>query len=185
MRARLAATILILYVSPAFGQTASDIEIKYGKPVNAYSVSENIWMTPEYTADGQVCQMRLYPKRIAPGTNYLSRQLPFAELKVVLNELVPPRTRGPKKESFGLTVTGGGAAWTTYPYQNITFVYISALKITSVPPKPEPYDFPVQEFLSGGKPENPLPSDDDFSPSQASSTELVTIRWNGRRCAKQ
>ena len=184
MRAKLAVAILILYVNPAFGQTASDIEIKYGKPINVYSVSENIWMTPEYTADGQVCEMRLYPKRIAPGTNYLSRQLLFAELKGVLNQLAPPNTRGPKKESFGITVTGGGAAWTTYPYQKVTFVYISAFKINSASLKElESYDFSAQEFLSGRKPENALPSDDDFFPSQASNTEIVTITWKDRKCA--
>lgn len=55
MRTKLAAVIFILYIVPAFGQTVSDLEMKYGKPVNAYSVSEHIWMTPEYNHNGQIC----------------------------------------------------------------------------------------------------------------------------------
>src|SRR6266852_5702037 len=56
--------ILALQVSHVSAQTALDIERAYGKPVAVYSLSENIWMTPQYAADGQVCMMRLYPKRI-------------------------------------------------------------------------------------------------------------------------
>ena len=58
MRIKLSAVIFLLCVSPAAGQTVSEIEGKYGKPVNAYSVSEHIWMTPDYTADGQVVEER-------------------------------------------------------------------------------------------------------------------------------
>ena len=80
-------------------------------------------MTADYAVDGQVCQMRLYPKRIAPDTNYLSKKLPFEELNAVLNRLVPSNDRGGEKESFGITATGGGALWTTYAYEKVTFVF--------------------------------------------------------------
>ncbi len=63
--------VLAVHVSPASAQTPSDIERAYCKPVAVYSVSENIWMTPEY-ADGQVCMMRLYPKRIGPSLRYIN-----------------------------------------------------------------------------------------------------------------
>src|SRR5437868_6430334 len=129
MKFKLTVAVFLLYAGSAGGQTASDIEVSYGKPVNAYSVSEHIWMTPEYTADGQVCQMRLYPKRISSDTNYLSKQLPFEELKEVLNQLVPLNARGVKKEPFGITATGGGAAWTTYTYEKVTFVFTSSFKV--------------------------------------------------------
>ena len=39
----------------AFGQTAGELREKYGRPVEAYSVSEHIWMTPDFTDDGQLC----------------------------------------------------------------------------------------------------------------------------------
>ena len=45
-------------------QTSADLQGKYGKSLEVYSVSQSIWMTPEYSPDGQVCRMRLYPKRL-------------------------------------------------------------------------------------------------------------------------
>jgi len=94
MRLILAAAFFAFAASSALGQSASDIEAKYGKPTNVYAVSQNIWMTPEYTADGQVCEMLLYPRRIAPDAINLSNKLPFDELQIVLNKLVPVNTRG-------------------------------------------------------------------------------------------
>lgn len=189
MRARLAAGILILFANSVSGQTAADIEMKYGKPVAAYSVSEHIWMTPEYTVDGRVCQMRLYPKRIAADVDYLSSQLPFEELKGVLNQLAPPHTLGAQKESFGITTTGGGVAWTTYPYEKVTFTFTFPFRIDAAywkevkTKEAQTYDFSVQENLSYGKPMKTAPRDDDFSPSQTSKAEIVTIKWNDRKCA--
>jgi hypothetical protein len=141
-------------------------------------------MTPEYTADGQVCQMRLYPKRISSDTNYLSKQLPFKELKGVLNQLVPLNLRGAKKESFGTTATGGGAAWTTYSYDKVTFVFTSSFKVAPDSWKDsKAYVFSAGVVPSDEKPEDSIPSDDDFLHSQTSSTEIVTIKWNDRKCA--
>ncbi|HEY0728181.1 MAG TPA: hypothetical protein VGD38_08945, partial [Pyrinomonadaceae bacterium] len=100
MKAKLSLTILFLLsgTATAFGQTVSAIE-----------------MSTDYTSDGQVCQMKLFPKRVGPNTDYLSHQLPFQEVKLILNRLIPPMARGNKGELFGYTDTGGGMAWTTYP----------------------------------------------------------------------
>ena len=177
-----AVAVLVLYVNSSSGQTASDMAGKYGKPIHAYTISEHIWMTPEYSADGQVCQMQLYPKRVAPNADYLPRQLPFEELKMVLNQLLPPNTRGTKKESFGITDMGGGAAWTTYAYDKVSFIFTFSIKVDPRSSRElESFTFPVDEFLS--RPEKTPPSDDDFLGSQASKTEVVTINWNDRRCA--
>jgi hypothetical protein len=183
MKNILVAIIFMLYANSAFGQTASDIEMKYGKPVMAYAVSEHIWMTPEYAVDGQVCQMRLYPRRIAVDTNYFSRSLPFEELKGVLNQLVPLNTRGTKKESFGISATGGGAAWTTYPYEKVTFIFTSSFKVDPDSfQKLKPFVFSVKESPFDMSPENLAPSDEDFFRSQSSSAEFVTITWSDRTC---
>jgi hypothetical protein len=183
MRVKLAAVLFLLCVGPAAGQTASDLEGKYGKPVNAYSVSEYIWMTPEYTADGQVCRMRLHPKHFSLDTNYLSKRLPFEELKVALNRLVPPNARGSKKGSFGISATGGGAAWTTYPYEKVTFTFTSSFKVDPDSQKEfKPYTFSVSQSSSDVKLEDNTPPDDDFSLSHVSSAEIVTIEWSDRKC---
>lgn len=127
--------------------------------------------------------MRLYPKRIALEANILSTKLPFDELKGVLNQLVPLNVRGAKKASFGITETGGGAAWTTYPYEKVTFIFITSFKVNPDSLKDsKPYIFSIQPSPSDAKPENPPPSEDDFFPGQASNTEIVTIKWNERQC---
>jgi hypothetical protein len=174
-------------VSSVCAQTAGDIERAYGKPLDVYSVSEHIWMTPEYAADGSVCFMRLFPKRIDQETNYVCKAcgFDFKELKVLLNQLVPPTTRGLQNESFGQTATGGPAAWTTYGYEKVTFTFVS-------PFGPLPYDpttIRKGEFVFSvppGPPENPksrLPTEDDFSGSRSAFDQIVTIRWNDRKCA--
>ena len=180
------AIALIIFgfsVMPTFGQTVSEVERRYGKSISVYSVSEHIWMTPDYTADGQVCRMRLYPRRLGPKTDYLISQLLFQELNQVLNEIVPPRLRGFKKEGFGQTSLGGGTAWTTYEYDNVNFIFIFSYKLDSdvlkkagdkVLTGPDPEDLPL--------PQKTPPSLDDFAGSQNSNTEIVTITWNHRPC---
>lgn len=54
MDPKLVVAILLLSVSSVIGQTRSELEKKYGEPIAVYLVSESIWMTPEYTTDGQV-----------------------------------------------------------------------------------------------------------------------------------
>jgi hypothetical protein len=179
-----AALSIMLCANSAFGQTASDIDTKYGKSAKVYSVSEHIWMTPEYTADGQVCLIRLYPKRISATANYFFKELPFEELKGVLNQLAPLDTRGVKKESFGMSATGGGFVWTTYPYEKVKFIFTSSFKVDpNAWKESKPYVFTVQDFPSDEKTENSAPSDDDFLSSKASSAEIVTMIWNDRKCA--
>lgn len=168
------------------GQTAADIEAKYGKSLQVHSVSEHIWMTPEYAPDGQVCRMRLYPKRISDNTNYGTLNLPIDELRRVLNILVPVGSRGPKQESFGTTATGGGAAWTTYSYENVTFTFTSFFQSRSFEGstlKRGEYIFspPENEHMS----KEPNLVDDDFGPRVSTPTEIVTVRWNGRKCIGQ
>ena len=185
MRISFALGICLLCINAAFGQRAGDIEIKYGKPIDVYSVSEHIWMTPEYATDGQVCRMRLYPKRIAVNINYISPELPFDELRNTLNRLVPVNQRGAKKQSFGVTATGGPSAWTTYAYDSVTFTFVSSFapaKFADSPPlRKGDYVFPVQGNATKGSASLAL-SSDDFKISQPSATQIVIVKWNGRKC---
>jgi hypothetical protein len=127
MSKTLAAVVCVLCFSPALAQTAAELEARYGNPAQVYPVSEHIWMTPEFAADGQVCRMRLFPKRADGRANNLSEKLPFEELVDFLNALVPVGQRGNKiPQSFGATATGGPAAWTTYGYEKVTFTFISS-----------------------------------------------------------
>ena len=184
MRAILAVLIFLLSVAAAFGQTVSEIESRFGQPVRVYSLTEHIWMTPGYTSDGQVCQMKLFPKRIGSDTDYLSSQLPFEELKFILNRLIPAAARGIKGESFGLTDTGGGVAWTTYPYEKAVFVFTFRLTLRNQSLKDsESHSFSADEITSYRKPVKTPPSDHDFDNSQTANVEIVTIKWTDRKCA--
>lgn len=179
----IALIIFGFSVMPTFGQSVSEVERRYGKPTSVYPVSEHIWMTPDYSADGQVCRMRLYPRRLGPKTDYLISQLLFPELNQVLNEIVPPHLRGSKKEGFGQTSLGGGTAWTTYEYDNVSFTFIFSYKLD-----PDVLRKANGKVLTGPDPEGlPLPkktppSLDDFAGSQDSHTEIVTINWHHRPC---
>lgn len=186
MRTTIKLVLFLAAVSAVSAQTVVDIQAKYGNPVDVYSVSEHIWMTPEYAADGQVCRMRLYPKRISSNTNYGAHNLPFSELRDVLNALVPVETRGSKKQFFGGTVTGGGAAWTTYRYENVGFTFVSFFSARSFDPvtlKRGEYVFPWSESEPLVTDSNP--SSDDFVERLSPRTEIVTVIWNGRKCVAQ
>jgi hypothetical protein len=140
-------------------------------------------MTPDYAADGQVCRMRLYPKHISSETDYLLSQLKFDELTSVLNKLVPLERRGQKKDSFGLTDFGGGAAWTRYAYERVTFVFAFSMRVDpSIKQQRESISFPVDEVLARLPAKTP-PSLDDFTPSKSTTIEIATILWNNRKCA--
>lgn len=90
MSAKLLLITLVLSVTPVVGQTATEIEEVYGKPSLAYSVTQHIWMTPDFAANGQVCRMRFYPRRVGRDAAYLGGKLDSAELKWILNHIIPP-----------------------------------------------------------------------------------------------
>jgi hypothetical protein len=142
-------------------------------------------MTPEYATDGQVCRMTLYPKHFSGSTIYVGVTLHFKELRDLLNSLAPPDTRGLKtKLNFGATATGAPAAWTTYPYEKVTFTFISSLmKSTEIPLlRRGEFKFSIPATDYTAPKENLAPSADDFIGSESSKTEIVTIEWSDRKC---
>lgn len=182
----LMAVLLACFLS-VHEQTITDIERTYGQRQQVYLVSQHIWMTPDYARDGQVCRMRLYPKRVDASINYVGVGLQYDELRELLNSLVPLDKRGMKSNiNFGATATGGPAAWTTYPYERVTFTFTSSFVPAKLDESPRlrkgEYTFTKPETRPGTEQESALPSADDFFPSQSSNTEIVTIRWNDRKC---
>ena len=163
-------------------QTVSEVERKYGKPV--YSVSEHIWMTPDYSPDGQVCRMQLYPKRGGGKTDYPGSQVLFPQLTAVLNEIVPPDQRGAKKNGFGHSYSGGGAVWTTYDYENVSIIFVSSYTLDPrILEKADAYVLRERDPLDSPPQKKTPPSLDDFAGSQNLHIEGVKITWNHRPCA--
>lgn len=165
---RMRASILLVFifsVVPTLAQTASEVEKKYGKPV--YSVSEHIWMIPDYSVDGQVCRMRLYPKRVGGKVDYPDSALWFPELTAVLNEIAPPHLRGPRKNGFGHSTSGGGVISTTYAYENFEFTFFSSFKLDpGVLEKIEAYVLTGPDLEDSPTPKQTPPSLDDFASSK-------------------
>lgn len=182
---KLAIVTMIACVSSVMGQAQSEFERKYDKSVS-YVVSENILMTPEFTTDGLVCRMRLYPRHFSPNTNYIAAILPFKELMNTLNQLVPLPVRGRKKEPFDTGAAGGGAEWMSYDYEHITFSFVSSFPVDAWKSREE-YVFTIDKYSPPAKPQqrDSSPTENDFSSIQLLRVEIVSIRWSGRQCASR
>jgi len=180
--AKLAIVMTVFNVVSAFGQSRAEIEAKFGQPVNAYPVGERIWMSPEYALDGQVCRMIFYPRRFSSTTNYLTNQLPFDEFRSVIDAIVPVAIRGAQKEPFrnGLWNGGGGARWTNFIYERVTISYVAGFQVNPALGLGEPVTLSDNEVSK--RQEKPKPIKEDFSLYSDSTAEIVTVRWNDRKC---
>jgi hypothetical protein len=166
-----------VFANTILGQSAAEIKEKFGQPIEAYSVSESIWMTPEFTTDGQVCSMRLYPKRISSTTNYLSNELNKWELKEVIDKIAPLKTRGKRSRFFGFTNFMGQMYSKIYNYENIRFSFLASLNLGRAGIK-------LTKPTSDKKkvPEDTTPKDEMLIPNDAT---IVTIVWVNKTCAEK
>jgi hypothetical protein len=183
----LVACVLAIAFSSVAGQTAREIRTKYGRSESVYSVSEHLWMTPAYGANGRLCMMRLYPKRISVDANYFDDKLEMNEVLGFINELFPSNTRGARKDSFGTSDVGGGIIWTRFNYDRVRFVFISSFSLVKAP-EPKDYvllDFPIDETAQAELRRNEaMQSDDQLIRKHAPSPQLLEIYWANRKCVK-
>src|ERR1044072_2996465 len=126
----LFTVMLALSCTRAEAQDRHDIESKYGKRLDVYSVGERLWMTPTYDSSGKVCLMRVYPKIISRNTDYPGADLDLNDALKFINESFPFNTRGPRAGDFGLSDLGGGIIWTKFYYEHIRFIFISTFSLT-------------------------------------------------------
>jgi hypothetical protein len=169
---------LVLCAVSAFGQTEREIEDKYGKPIKIYSVDDTIWMSVKYTSDGQACQMTLFPKRVSNDTVYLYCQLPFYELKRVLNDIAPQSERGNRGDWWGLSLFLGGFQNAVYDYEKVT-ISVKAGVSFSTNKKPE------KNRLEENGQNDAIEEDEEFANPIFRKAEIVVIRWKDRECAEQ
>ena len=180
--AKLAIVMTMFNVVSAFGQTRTEIEAKFGQPVNAYSVGERIWMSPEYASDGQVCRMTFYPRRFSSTTNYLINELSFDEFRSVIDVIVPVAIRGAQKQPFGNGVwnAGGGGRWANFVYERVTITYVASLHMKAALGMGEPV---LLDNEVSKQQEKPKPIKEDFSLYSDSTAEIVRVQWNDRKCS--
>jgi hypothetical protein len=180
--AKLTILMTVFGVVSAFGQTQTQIEAKFGQPVNSYEVSERIWMSPAYASDGQVCRMTFYPRRFSSTTTYLINQLSFDEFRSVIDAVVPVAIRGAQKEPFGNGYwnASAGGTWVDFVYERLTISYIASLRVHPVLDMGEPVNLSNDEVSK--REQKPKTTKEDFSLYSHSTVEIVTVRWNDRKC---
>ena len=188
MRTSLLVILLAVFSTPVAAQTESEIEQKYGKPTLAYSVTEHIWMTPDYATNGRVCQMRFYSKRVDHGIATPNGNLDLQELKWILNHVVPPAARG-KRSRPGLTMTAGRMAITFYSYEKVDFSFGYSIDIQFKVEGPESSqavsfepagEAPVVELPMPPAP--PPSSEADFD--DVGNPEIALLKWKDRECVE-
>jgi hypothetical protein len=169
---------LVLCAVSAFGQTEQEIEDKYGKPIKIYSVDDTVWMSVKYTSDGQACQMTLFPKRVSNDTVYFYGQLPFYELKRVLNDIAPQSERGNRGDWWGLSLFLGGIENAIYDYEKVT-ISVKARARFSTNKEPE------KNRLEEKGQNDAIEENEEFANPIFRKAEIVVISWKDRKCDEQ
>lgn len=71
------------------------------KAVEAYEIRPGILMMPQYSEDGQVCEITLERTNAAAETINLTPTLPRKTVMELVDELAPVGERGPRTMDFG------------------------------------------------------------------------------------
>ncbi len=186
IRSALLTVVFSLSFISVHAQDSREIQQKYGRRENVYSVSEKLWMTPSYDKDGQVCSMRLFPKLVSETTNYLDAKLNIDEALKFINQLFPVTARGSRSSGFGMCNLGGHVIWTTFAYEHVRFVFISTFQLTKMPERGENIrlDFPAddeaeyKEYLR----KEEMKSDDQLMREHLVEAQVLEIYWPNRKC---
>lgn len=187
LKTALVLSILMLCSTGVQGQSSFDIERKYGKRVNVYSVGERLWMSPSYDKQGQICLMRVFPKTVSENTNYHDPDLDIEATLRFINELVPVHTRGRRAEDAGMSDLGGGIVWTRFNFEHVSFVFVSSFHLTK---RPETdlgtfvdLDSPHDEAAAAEyRRQEAMKSDDQIIRERAFSARVLEISWPNRKC---
>jgi len=125
----LIGAALFLFLS---AKIENDQFTKYNR-VEAYEVRPGILMLPEYTQDGQLCQIGLERRHSSSKGINLDSELTQTEIDKIADELVPANMRGPKPTDVlmqGSSVLEGDAMETSEIYENVIIRTYTALNPT-------------------------------------------------------
>jgi hypothetical protein len=144
--------LLSLAAIPAWAQTSSELNSKYGVPTQSYEIRPGIFLTVKYAADGQACEMAVEKRHVrASGTIDLdSTTLSSEEKKMIVEDLIPVAKRGKRSEVSGDIAIIGGGGTESDDYENISITYYSNYS-------------PSKNAIIRG-------------------TVAIVIRWKGRTC---
>jgi hypothetical protein len=126
MNKSLIAVILMFGTIAHFGrQAAAELDTRYQR-ITSYELRPGIVMTPEYTHEGQICQMVLERRQRTKSGFLLANTFTQKEVTELVEELVPKAERG-NVVPIGLSqgkgpevyVASGISRWVT-TYENIS-----------------------------------------------------------------
>lgn len=101
------------------------------KTIEAYEVRPGILMRPQYTSDGQFCEIALEKLHYSTGIIRLDPTLTSTEVHEIADQLVPDDERGPKPKNLleqDSTDYEGLSAVTSEEYENISIQTYRAIE---------------------------------------------------------
>jgi hypothetical protein len=119
----LTSCLLFLALAATLPETSVEFRVRYGRPdVERFPVRTGLTLTVEYGPGGEVCRMRIEPYHGLQHFPPFDLAAQMDEVNVVLNEIVPPETRG-KEFGPGANVSGSCAgAVPPTEYENVTVI---------------------------------------------------------------
>lgn len=130
----LIGCVLIVAATLAVAQTPQDLRNRYGEPqVERFSARPGIALTVEYGSDRLACQLLIEPpEHILSSHEQEARFMASETVSDILDEAVPPTTRGKKTGEFHMVSGCNGIDSTEY--EN---VWITRSTHNCLPLKPE------------------------------------------------
>lgn len=118
----LVGGVIAMALMAATPQTSNDYYARYGKPdAERFVVRPDLTLSVEYGNDDTVCKMRVEPLHNSMRTSLGDPPAPMDKITEVVDEMVPPETRGKELgpgKSYG---TWAGAPLPT-EYENVTII---------------------------------------------------------------
>lgn len=100
------------------GQTSADLSAKY-QQITSYEVRPDVVMTPQYAADGQVCEMVLEKRQKTDSGMVFGTSFSEEEVKSLVDGLIPEPERGRNLTKPLNSTIDGGFITTVYTYENV------------------------------------------------------------------
>jgi hypothetical protein len=123
-----------LVIAGSQSQSSTELSTKY-PVITSYEVRPGILMTPEYSADGQVCRMSIERQRATRSGIMMDSFMSAKLVKTIVDELVPQSERGPAlggSEDNAAILTVGVLTQSVHTYEKISYNVLSGPNRESV-----------------------------------------------------
>lgn len=109
------------------GQTAGNLQAKFGAPTKTFEVNSNVTLSVEFGEDGQACQMTITERQGFAAGNVAGQSVQ-STADDTLNEVMPEAKRGKRLQSAGSV--GNCFSLRTEEYEKVTITSHSQLCVS-------------------------------------------------------